>query len=134
MARTLYGECRGETLDGVIGGGYTIKNRAARPKRFGFTIAEVCRKPLQFSCWNPDDANYPLLLAANIEQPAFMRCLGAAALVLSGGVPDPTQGADHYWTVAAPSWAKLWPPEWSAAMIKTVIIDHHQFAREVVSA
>lgn len=126
LARTLFGEARGEPLEGLYAVAWVIQNRYKRGGRFGLTIADVCKKPLQFSCWNPDDPNYPELLAANLEQPAFLRCYGAACLVLSRAVPDPTGGADHYF---ASSMAVS--PSWASGMHRTERIGHHIFLKEI---
>jgi spore germination cell wall hydrolase CwlJ-like protein len=54
MALTLWGEARGEGLDGMAECGQVIMNRA---RRQGYTIKTVCLQPKQFSCWNKGDAN-----------------------------------------------------------------------------
>lgn len=131
MARTVFGESRGEPFIGQVAVASVVLNRSKRPKRFGASVAEVCRKPLQFSCWNADDATYPTVIAANLDQPAFVRAFGIACLVLRGDLNDPTDGADHYHTIAKPAWAKTWPPGWAASMTKTVVLGAHQFYREV---
>jgi hypothetical protein len=44
--------------------------RAGQPARFGSTIEEVCKKPMQFSCWNPGtDPNH---LAMPLSGPALL--------------------------------------------------------------
>ena len=56
LARTIYGEARGETDEGKRAVGLCILNRYKSKKWFSAnTIAEVCQKPLQFSCWNKND-------------------------------------------------------------------------------
>ena len=127
LARTLFGEARGEPLEGVYAVAWVIRNRVKRGGRFGLTVSEVCKRPLQFSCWNSHDPNFGQLLAANIEQLAFLRCHGAAALVLADAIPDPTEGADHYYAVSMAT-----SPSWAAAMLPTVRISRHQFLRERV--
>lgn len=125
LARTLYGEARGESLEGLFAVGWVILNRVSRGGRFGTTVAEVCKRPLQFSCWNSNDPNYSELLAANVEQPAFLRCFGAACLVMSRAVPDPTGGADHYFAASMAV-----SPSWASPMHRTERIGHHIFLKE----
>ena len=64
LARTLFGEARGEGLVGQIAVAWTIRNRVEDGKAkswWGEGYAGVCLKPYQFSCWNQNDLNYPYL-------------------------------------------------------------------------
>ena len=66
LARTLYGEARGEKIAGMEAIASVILNRLAFSRQkngywWGNTITEICRKPYQFSCWNQDDVNYQKL-------------------------------------------------------------------------
>jgi N-acetylmuramoyl-L-alanine amidase len=128
LARTLHGEARGEPTDGQIAVAWVIRNRASRA-RFAGDLAcragateKVCLAPWQFSCWNKGDPNRALLLTADI--PAHAAQLAVAGGVLEGTIPDPTGGADHYYTEAAPVWAGVWPPSWAAGMPKRTIGAH----------
>ena len=67
LARTLWGEARGEGFDGQIAVAWTIRNRVFDGKAkswWGEGYAEVCLKPWQFSCWNQNDPNYVYLSGA----------------------------------------------------------------------
>ena len=60
LARTLYGEARGEGLPGIEAVACVILNRVAFAKArgrywWGNTVSQVCLKPGQFSCWNAGD-------------------------------------------------------------------------------
>jgi N-acetylmuramoyl-L-alanine amidase len=128
MARTIMGEARGEPEQGKIAVGWTILNRAKSGKWFGGggDIFAVCRKPYQFSCWNPGDPNLSLITRARTGDPVFDKCLAAAKQVLSGSVADPTGGATHYFAnyISAPAWAK------SPAKL-TIQIGVHKFYKNV---
>lgn len=116
LARTLYGEARGEfsRLDGgltsLIAVANVVKNRKDQKTWYGHTVKEVCFKPWQFSCWNPTDPNLPLLLEP-LGGRIFEACTQVAEKVISGTWPDVTGGCDHYhattlvkfpkWTLAA---------------------------------
>ncbi len=121
MARTIYGEARGEPDEGKIAVGWTIMNRVAFAQAqggywWGNTIRDVCLKPWQYSCWNPNDPNSELIKSVTPEKdpeyPAFSKCLDVARDVISGRVPDPVDGATHYYATwlwnagQAPSWAE----------------------------
>ncbi|AZD06253.1 Cell wall hydrolase [Pseudomonas chlororaphis] len=67
LARTLWGEARGEGLAGQIAVAWTIRNRVNDGKAkswWGEGYAGVCQAPYQFSCWNKNDPNYPFLSGA----------------------------------------------------------------------
>ena len=62
LARTIYGEARGEPIRGKEAVAAVVLNRVGRAMErggwwWGSSVAEVCRRPWQFSCWNADDAN-----------------------------------------------------------------------------
>ena len=64
LARTLWGEARGESLAGQIAVAWTIRNRVKDGKDkswWGEGYASVCQKPYQFSCWNRNDPNFAYL-------------------------------------------------------------------------
>ena len=109
MARTVYGEARGEGYLGQIGVAWVILNRAEDPGKdwWGDSIRDVCLKPQQFSCWNRNDVNREKLLSVGPSDRAFLSCLMACCDVLSGRTADPTHGADHYCRLdVSPAWAQ----------------------------
>ncbi len=112
LARTIYGEARGETLRGKEAVAAVVLNRVARTEErgrywWGGDIAEVCTKPWQFSCWNPGDPNREKILAAQPGTKAFNCCRRIARRAVAGALKDPTGGATHYHHKALnPPWAK----------------------------
>lgn len=132
MARTLWGESRGEPRAGKVAVAWVIKNRASHPRWWGDGIASVCRMPWQFSCWNPDtdkapNPNLEKLKNVTTDDAAFRECLQVALSVIAGAEPDPTGGANHYHTIAKPKGAKRWPPKWAAGHKPTATIHRHVF-------
>lgn len=112
LARTLWGEARGESLAGQIAVAWTIRNRVNDGKAkswWGEGYAGVCQKPYQFSCWNKSDPNYVYLSGAKpLPFREFAQAQIAAEQVMGGKVPDPTGGATHYYAttmLSAPGWA-----------------------------
>ena len=118
LARTVYGEARGETLDGKIAVAWTVRNRVERPRWWGRTYNEVCLKPKQFSCW--DDHNRLEMMEADAADPLFADCLYAALGAITGHIADPTCGATHYH-------ASNVSPPWADGQTCTCIIGHHVF-------
>jgi hypothetical protein len=109
LARTLWGEARSEPISGIRAVGAVVLNRASRGPRYwwGGTIAQVCRKPYQFSCWNANDPNLPKLKAVAADDRIFRECSDIAALAIAGGLTETRLDATHYHTRAVfPSWAK----------------------------
>ena len=126
MARTLWGECRGEPFEGQVAVGYVIRNRALQGGWWGSTIGEVCLKPYQFSCWNNDDPNRARLMTVDYEDPNFVTALGIAALLATLRLPDYSRGATHY--VAD----YITPPDWTKSLVPTVKLGRHQFYKEAI--
>ncbi|WP_277592993.1 cell wall hydrolase [Pseudomonas chlororaphis] len=130
LARTLWGEARGEGLAGQIAVAWTIRNRVndGRTKSWwGEGYAGVCQAPYQFSCWNKNDPNYPFLSGAKpIPAGQFAQAQRAADQVIAGAVPDPTSGATHYYATTMPK-----APAWAAKARKTVRIGQHVFFKDV---
>lgn len=105
LARTVYGEARGESEEGRFAVAWVVCNRTANPGWWGTSIESVCRKEWQFSCWNKNDPNRVRIQAANLDMETFRQCLLAAAAVLGGFVKDPTGGATHYHAEGSnPAW------------------------------
>lgn len=111
-ARTIYGEARGEYKSygpaALIAVANVIMNRHKRIGKYGKTIADVCLKPHQFSCWNQKDPNRLLIQDENITtDPLFNICLIVARKIAEGLWPDLTRGSDHYHaTSCLPYWSR----------------------------
>lgn len=126
LARTIFGEARGEALNGQIAVAWVIRNRADSPSWWGGpSVESVCRKPSQFSCWNANDPNLPLMRAASLTDSHFLTAYGVAALVIVRQLPDPTGGATHYLA----DWLSP-KPDWASKLVPTIKIGAHQFYRE----
>lgn len=112
LARTIYGEARGEYgredggLASLLAVASVIKNRFAEGGRFGKTIRDVCLKPKQFSCWNVDDPNERLLKYVTTADMIFRQCILVADKTLKNEWPDLTHGSNHYHAnYVMPFWA-----------------------------
>ena len=112
LARTIYGEARGETVRGKEAVASVIVNRMRRARArggywWGDSIEQVCLKPWQFSCWNENDPNRKKIEAVEPGHRVFDTCLRIARRAVSGSLKDPTGGATHYHTLDAnPPWAR----------------------------
>lgn len=125
LARTLWGEARGEGKEGMEAVASVILNRVEVAKRldgywWGNTIIQVCQKPYQFSCWNKLDPNFKKLMSVDENDMHFATALRVSRRALLGFIKDKTYGATHYHTIhIMPNWAKGQKP--------TTRIGHHVF-------
>jgi N-acetylmuramoyl-L-alanine amidase len=130
LARTLWGEARGESLAGQVAVAWTIRNRVNDGKAkswWGEGYAGVCLKPYQFSCWNRGDPNYASLSGARrIPFRELAQAHIAADQVIDGKVSDPTDGATHYYAISM-----LKPPTWIKGAQETLRLGYHVFFKNV---
>ncbi|MDR1475247.1 MAG: cell wall hydrolase [Holosporales bacterium] len=111
LAKTIFGEARGEYcktgISGLIAIGNVVVNRVNKGGFFGESVAAVCKKPWQFSCWNVGDPNLVVITKANRLDFLFNVCHEVAVALLDGKLPDLTQGSDHYHSCyVKPKWAE----------------------------
>lgn len=129
LARTIYGEARGETPLGREAVAAVILNRVHIAQQgggywWGNDIVSVCQKPYQFSCWLPDDPNLYEISNVRSQDPIFSTCLRIARRSVLGLLGDPTIGATHYH-------AKEIRPSWARGQAPTVRIGNHIFYKLV---
>jgi len=106
VARTVWGEARGEGREGMQAVANVIANRVDRPGWWGRDWVSVCLKSRQFSAWNRRDPNRTKIVAVTADDPMFRQALDIAARAVAGTLPDITGGATHYHTRAvSPAWA-----------------------------
>jgi len=96
VARTLWGEARGEGAQGMYAVANVIANRVARPGWWGTDWRSVCLSPRQFSCWNLGDPNRVKLIGVTEADPEFRQALAIARSAVAGTLEDITGGATHY--------------------------------------
>lgn len=122
LARTLWGEARGEGRRGMQAVANVIMRRVQFPRWWGRDVISVCRAPWQFSVWNPDDRNLPLLLAVDKRDREFRVALEVAEQAIGGQLADITNQADHYHTHAV-------QPLWSRGQTPVATLGNHRFFR-----
>jgi len=129
LARTIYGEARGEGIPERAAVASVILNRAKIGGWWGNTIAEVCRFPWQFSCWNIRDPNLEKLKSVTSAQPVFLECWVIAELAIAECLKDKTGGATHYMTAARRD--KGWPKDWGDPQEPSAVIGAHIFFNNI---
>ena len=119
VAITLMGEARGEKLHGMYAVACVIQKRAAERN---LTLAQVCKQPKQFSCWN--DKNYvnlmERLIKSNTTQGKYAKMLARSMCKGWKLAQTFTGGANHYH-------ADYVTPYWTRGAKPTRIIGKHLF-------
>jgi murein DD-endopeptidase MepM/ murein hydrolase activator NlpD len=127
LARTIYGEARGEIPAGRAAVAHVVMNRLRIRFRGDDTVTKVCRSRLQFSCWNLNDPNRRIIEGIRPgANKVFDQCCETADQVMKGQLADNTDTATHYYSVEIPrpNWAR--PPA-----IQTTRIGTHAFFKNV---
>lgn len=120
LARTIWGEARGEGQTGMQAVANVIMNRVKKGGWYGATVQDVVLKKWQFSTWNEGDPNREKALSVTVADPNFWTSKKLAALAYNGQLDDITGGATNYH-------AKSVLPSWSMKMTKTASIGNHIF-------
>lgn len=132
LGLTIYGEARGEPVEGRIAVGSVVRNRLGR---YGEDYRAVCLKPKQFSCWNLTDPNRVTLLTAarlllrnEAIGPDLRECLFLAEGIIGERLRSNIGRACHYMTIA------LWkgnPPAWAKGKQPSALRGTHVFFTDV---
>lgn len=133
-ARTVFGEARGEPYEGKKAVAHVLLNRLRAGDSQGApTLAAVCLRPLQFSCWNRGDPNLSMLLAAGFDDSALRDSF--RALLEAFDETDPTKGATHYLTAAAYERMQKSPApdakNWAKGVGPAAVIGGHLFFNNI---
>jgi N-acetylmuramoyl-L-alanine amidase len=125
LARTMWGEARGEGTSGMQAVACVVLNRvliAAAKGGFwwGDDIIQVCQKPQQFSCWNRADTNFRKLQAVDERDLYFATAVRIARRAVAGVLEDITKGATHYH-------ANSITPYWVKGERPVAVISNHVF-------
>lgn len=124
LARTIYGEARGESALGQRAVAWVVRNRA---EKYGLGLAEAALKSVHFSAWNnarENDANQLAMMLADLTDRDYASCLIEAACVAHGMNTDPTHGATHYHAQS------INPPAWALGK-PYISIGSHRFYRDI---
>ena len=110
LAKTIYGEARGENVETMLVVGWVIRNRL-HLKHYGNTYKDVVLQPKQFSCWNKDDPNYKVIKGV-IKGRLWEVCIGVAIVVMqSAEKHNPVVGVYHYYDKSMDSNPPYWAEE-----------------------
>ncbi len=133
LTLTIYGEARGEPIEGQVAVGCVLRNRLSDSKDKGYK--EICLEPKQFSCWNVDDPNYPLLIELaeklltdmninDINDIVLDQCQWVANGILTNMIIDNTHRARNYVTTLL---LQRKPPAWLREMKVSAVVGNQTF-------
>ena len=128
LALTIYGESRGESIEGQIAVGCVVRNRTTA----GGYYKDTCLAPEQFSCWNHNDPNFLILsnLALKLfkgetqDELVLMQCMWTAEGIMNHEIIDITKGAKNYMTNEL---YEMNRPNWSKTLKVSVVIGNQTF-------
>ena len=107
LAKTIYGEARGESVETMLTVGWVIRNRL-QVKRYGKNYKDVVLQPKQFSCWNKDDPNYKVI-KGTIKGRLWEVCIGVAIIVMQSREKfNPIPRVRHYYDKSLDSNPPYW--------------------------
>ena len=124
LAKTMYGEARGESNLGKQAVCHVILNRVKKGGWWGNTIEKVCRKKYQFSCWNQNDPNKEKLEVLTLDNKDYLICIIIAARCLAQELEDNTNGCTHYHV-------KKLQPSWAMQKTPDIQIENHVFYKGI---
>lgn len=123
-AATAYMEASNQGPVGIRAVMHVLFNRLQFSPKYGSTIADICLKPWQFSCWNTADPNRHRLAVVDDGESILTDCYAAYDETVAGS-DDPTLGATHYIADG------ITPPQWVTEATQTVKIGSHTFYKGV---
>ena len=110
LAKTIYGEARGENIETMLSIGWVIRNRL-KSGRHGNTYKDVVLQPKQFSCWNKNDPNYRVIKGM-IKGRVWEVCIGVSIVVMqSAEKHNPVPNVRHYYDKSMDSNPPYWAEE-----------------------
>ncbi len=137
LARTIYGEARGEGSSGMeavasvvmnrchIAQEYYEKYKCPHPLFGGGSPASACKMPWQFSCWNAADPNCQIVNDADESDPIFAQATAIAIAAVNSTLADSSCGATHYYDRRSPA------PNWAEGKNPCASIGHHLFFNNI---
>lgn len=124
LARTIVGEARNQGDIGMQAVACVVLNRTKRPGWWGNDIKTVCLHPGQFSCWNHGDPNRAIIENLSPAYTIYNEALDIARKVISGDLPDITNGALNYKVVRTPA-------KWAEGHSPCAVIKQHEFYNDI---
>lgn len=124
LACFVWGEARGEKVEGKLAIVHVVLNRVKARPYYGGTIRDVLFKPEHFTCFEENGPNLAQILRLSSGDREFALCKAIAELATRGHLKnDPTGGATHFHRLDA-------KPPWATKLTYLRRIGNHVFYRE----
>ena len=124
LSLTIWGEARGEPIEGKIGVACVMRNRLNSHYRGAQTYVDVCMAHAQFSAWTDEAAQ----MATELERlegshpdPSLMLCAEVASAIMQNLIPSNVQNANHYYAIS------ISPPAWAIDRPVLAALGRHRF-------
>ena len=123
LIRTIAGEAGNQPPLGQAAVAHVILNRVADGGYGGSNVQSVVQAPVkpgsrfhQFSVWNPPGVQESSAITHGIQpnDPTYQKIGGIVDQVYNGQIPDPTNGATHYFAPGAMRGGI--PPPWASSL------------------
>ena len=151
LARTVFGEARGETLAGQIAVAFTVLHRSRLARGFkevhgvdhrffgDGSIASACKAAKQYSCWNEGSPTLKTMADVTMGNASFQMAHYVATGVVNQALSDALPNATHYYNpqgvLRIPVWVTGRPAAQGRPAIKPGRFDgtigHHRFYSQV---
>lgn len=133
LATMIYGEARGENLQGQVAVAFTVLNRVGKAQNK--TVCNVVLAPKQYSIFNDNPALRAAAVNPDIEphqkniidQQSWKDAVKIAQDVMRNKLDDPTFGATHYLAPKLMAIKKYTMPKWSRVYAHVATIGNHKF-------
>lgn len=136
LATMVYGEARGEPVQGLVAVAYTAKNRGRLLKR---GVCDIVLQPYQYSVFNGNKhlrsvalsvGSVPKSTKTNLDEAnAWHLAKKIAEQVLISELTDTSNGATHYISPSCLRAQGYRHPKWAAKKYLVQVIENHHFYR-----
>ena len=124
LACFIWGEARGEKVEGKLAVIHVVLNRVKAQSYYGGTIRDVILRPGQFTFFKENDPILAQILKLPSGDSEFALCKAIAELATRGHLKnDPTGGATHFHRLNS-------KPPWAPKLTYLRQIGNHVFYRE----
>ena len=130
LTLTIWGEARGEPIEGKIGVAMVMRNRLLEKYRGATNYVDVCMARAQFSAWTDEAAamqSEAELLTGDPTlkhhpDPSLRLCWEIARATIAGLLADNTHGSNHYFAISMTA-----PPPWAGNQHARAELGGHRF-------
>jgi cell wall hydrolase len=121
LARTIFGEARGDGAAGMEAVASVVLNRVKIGGWWGGDVIGVCLAKDQLDCWMPGP-DLPAVQEADESDPVFQTALDIAGEAVAGTLADTVNGATSYKVTTLP-----WPHDWGPEVPPVAVVGHQSF-------